>query len=107
MIYVQPAASPAPANADDGDFDRDSARLVLRSIPYKDCGPGHDGKLYVTFSADGKVVEALLVAGAYDKATASCIEARFANAHVPPFASAKIKTVGWTLAAVDPKPSEF
>jgi hypothetical protein len=80
------AATPKTvAVADDADAQlRASMKLVLASIPYKDCGAGSAGKVRITFDESGNATAVAIVSGNYDAATTTCLVQRFRGVHAPP-----------------------
>ena len=85
----------APKTTDDMDAFRASMKLVLASIPYKDCGAGSEGKVQITFDEQGNATSVAVIAGTYDAATTSCLVARFRGVHAPP--SASPRTIQWGI----------
>jgi hypothetical protein len=87
--------SPPPAHPprEEGTFEV-VARLVLESIPYKDCGAGGKGDIDITFMPNGAVQKLVIYADAWKESAKQCVSERFAIAHVAPFAG-DARTVRW------------
>jgi tetratricopeptide (TPR) repeat protein len=84
------SSSSAAAAPSAPPFDKAAAAAALKTIKYEDCGTGGVGTVRVTFDATGAAtsVRASRGGGAYDAATAACLQERFMTAKVPPFGDA-------------------
>jgi len=87
---------PAHAPREEGTFEV-VARLVLQSIPYKDCGAGGPGDVDVSFIPSGAVQKVVVYADQWQDAAKECVAERFALAHVAPFGG-DVRTVRWRVA---------
>jgi hypothetical protein len=90
---------PAHEPAKEGTFEI-FARLVFKSIPYKDCGSGGSGDVDVTFAPAGSVEKVEVWADGWQDQTKQCVAERFAFAHVTPFAGGP-RTVRWRVVLGD------
>jgi len=95
-----PDEAPSPAakkpDAKERPFDSESARRVLGSIAYDDCGTGGAGRVQVTFEPTGEASMIEVAEGEYDKAVASCLMTRFKAVKVPPF-EGEAHVVSWRI----------
>lgn len=83
--------------AKDDDAERIATlKLVLKSIPYRDCGVGGPGKIEITFAPKGVVTKVEVIEGDFDDPTRACIVDRFKGAHVEPFAGDE-RTFEWGI----------
>jgi hypothetical protein len=97
MIAAQPidlggdrsVAAIAQKNDDADATFRASLKLVLASIPYKDCGPGGEGKVQLTFDEEGTATAVEIVSGNYEASTRACLVDRFRGVRAPASTSGK------------------
>lgn len=97
-VPVDRPAGPGVARGDGAPFDRGAAQGALGGVNVQSCmktdGPTGMGHVKVTFAPDGSASAVTLDLGPFaGTAVGTCIEARYRNAHVPPFAGSPV-TVG-------------